>query len=194
MTPKRITVPRAVSVDVLTEAGYRCAVPTCRTIIAIDLHHIEEVHEGGGNDVGNLIALCPTCHRLYHNGNIKRESIVGWKGMLVALSNAFDTHALDDLIFLNNLQPRELCVSGDGVLKFSPLMAAGLAGFQLLSQNGPLLLYEIGLTPKGESFVIAWQDGDRKALEAALAQSALLDAKSQVDEPAQRLPSRPATR
>lgn len=185
MTPKRVKVPRDVSVAVLTEAGYRCAAPTCRTILAIDLHHIEEVHKGGGNDVGNLIALCPNCHRLYHNGTINRESIVTWKGMLVALSNAFDTQALDDLIFLNSLKPRQLCVSGDGVLKFSRLMGAGLAAFQLLSQNGPLLLYEIGLTRKGRSFVIAWQEGDRKAMKAALAQSALLNANSQVDEAVQ---------
>ena len=32
---------------VLTEAGYRCAVPTCRGILALDLHHIWEVVAGG---------------------------------------------------------------------------------------------------------------------------------------------------
>ena len=63
----------------LTEAGYRCAVPTCRTILAIDMHHIYEVSEGGENAIGNLIALCPTCHRLYHRGEISRDSIYSWK-------------------------------------------------------------------------------------------------------------------
>jgi len=28
---------------VLTEAGYRCAVPTCRGILALDMHHVWEV-------------------------------------------------------------------------------------------------------------------------------------------------------
>ena len=39
---------------VLTEAGYRCAVPTCREILLYDIHHIWEVSEGGGDDASNL--------------------------------------------------------------------------------------------------------------------------------------------
>ena len=58
----RRAIPGDVQTVVLIEAGYRCASPTCRNILALDLHHIEEVHEGGGNEVANLIALCPTCH------------------------------------------------------------------------------------------------------------------------------------
>lgn len=184
MSHSRKTVPRAVQIAVLTEAGYRCAVPTCRTIITIDIHHIEEVSTGGGNDVDNLLALCPNCHALYHREKIARESIVIWKGMLVALSNAFDYQTIDDLIFLSKLKPHTLCVSGDGVLKFSRLMAAGLAGFQLFSQNGPLLLYDIFLTDKGKSFIAAWNDGDRIALETSIAQSIVTDATSEVDQPA----------
>jgi hypothetical protein len=72
---ERKKVPHNVAVAVLTEAGYRCAVPTCRTILAIDLHRMVEVAEGGGNEPGNLLALCPTCHALYHRGEIHRESI-----------------------------------------------------------------------------------------------------------------------
>jgi hypothetical protein len=56
----RAPIPAALARDVLTEAGYRCALPTCRQILAIDLHHILEVREGGGNELHNLIALCPT--------------------------------------------------------------------------------------------------------------------------------------
>src|ERR1700728_1479184 len=69
---------------VLTEAGYRCAVPTCREILLLDLHHIWEVSEGGGDEATNLIALCPTCHALYHRGKIRVESIYAWKAMLIA--------------------------------------------------------------------------------------------------------------
>ena len=170
MTPKRKAVPRSVQIAVLTEAGYRCAVPTCRSILIIDLHHIVEVHEGGGNDASNLLALCPNCHALYHREKIAKESIVIWKGMLVALSNAFDFQTIDDLIFISKLKTHKLCVSGDGVLKFSRLIAAGLAGFQLFRQDGPILLYEILLTGKGKSFINAWKNGDRKALEEAISE------------------------
>jgi hypothetical protein len=126
-----------------------------------------EVSEGGTNDPTNLVALCPTCHALFHRGTIVRESISLWKGMLVALSQAFDAHAIDDLLFLYKLPENQLLVSGDGVLKFSRLIAADLAGFQLAMQNGPMLLYRIGVTKRGATLVQAWQRGDREALKVA---------------------------
>ena len=53
----RTTTKSEVVREVLIEAGYRCAVPTCRTILALDLHHIEEVKDGGPNEPSNLLAL-----------------------------------------------------------------------------------------------------------------------------------------
>jgi HNH endonuclease len=155
-------------IQVLTESGYRCAVPTCRTILAIDLHHIVEVSEDGSDDPANLLALCPTCHALYHRGTISQESVYLWKGVLVALSRAFDVEALDDLLFLSTIQPNQLGVSGDGVLKFSRLIAASLATFHLLIQNGPLVMYEVRLTLKGQMLVDAWKAGNREAVANAL--------------------------
>ena len=168
MSPQRQPIPVATKIQVLTEAGYRCAVPTCRTILAIDLHHIVEVRDGGANEPANLLALCPTCHALFHRGTIARESIAAWKGMLIALSSAFDISAIDDLLFLNMLKPGELNVSGDGVLKFSRLVAAGFAQFALAMQNGPIVLYEISLTQKGRTLISAWKKGDRTELERAI--------------------------
>ena len=96
----RKAIPKPITVQVLTEAGYRCAVPTCRGILAIDMHHIIEVSVGGDNGPENLLALCPTCHALFHRGIISRDSIFAWKAMLVSLSHAFDTNTIDDLLFL----------------------------------------------------------------------------------------------
>ena len=72
----RKKVPKKVVIEVLTEAKYRCAVQTCRNIFAIDIHHIIEVVEGGDNELANLIALCLTCHALFHRGIISRDSIL----------------------------------------------------------------------------------------------------------------------
>ncbi len=168
MSASRKKVPINVVQQVLTESGYRCAVPTCRNILAIDLHHMVEVSEGGGDVFANLLALCPTCHALYHRGTISKESIYAWKGMLVSLNNAFDKSAIDDLLFLSKLEPRELAISGDGVLKFSRLIAADLAAFKLLLQNGPIVLYEVGVTDKGEALINAWKAGDREGVKSAL--------------------------
>src|SRR5687767_3014645 len=135
----RKKIPNNIVQHVLTEAGYRCAVPTCRNILAIDLHHIVEVSEGGGNEPANLIALCPTCHALFHRGTYSREALYSWKGTLVALSHAFDVPTIDDLLFLKQSESSDLFVTGDGVLKFTRLIGAGLATFNIATRNGPLL-------------------------------------------------------
>ncbi len=168
MSAEREKISQGLRLSVLTEAGYRCAVPTCRSILAIDLHHIEEVSEGGENELSNLIALCPTCHALYHRKTISRESIRSWKIMLVSLSHAFDIETIDNLLFLEKLLPNQLSISGDGVLKFSRLIAANLADFRLVMQNGPLVLYDVQLTAKGKMLISAWKSGNREEVTHAL--------------------------
>lgn len=151
--------------DVLTEAGYRCAVPTCRGILAMDLHHLYQVKEGGKNEVANLIALCPTCHALYHRGTISRESIYVYKSMLVALGKAFDFAAIDLLLFLSTVKPNDLLISGDGLLRFASLIAAGLATWRLeANNNNQIVTYSINLTEKGQMLIENWKAGNRKAL------------------------------
>lgn len=164
----RRAVPTQIAIQVLTEAGYRCAVPTCRNILALDLHHCVEVSEGGDNSVGNLIALCPTCHALFHRGTIHRSSIYAWKAMLVALGEAFDKRAVDDLLFLAMPTTLGIRVSGDAILHYSRLMAAGLASFRVAARNGPHEFYNIGLTDRGAALVTAWRNGDREALKNVL--------------------------
>jgi hypothetical protein len=58
--------------------------------------------------------------------------------MLVSLSRAFDVSTIDDLLFLSSKSIESLAVSGDGVLRFSRLIAAGLAEFKLKWPNGDL--------------------------------------------------------
>jgi hypothetical protein len=164
----RKTIPTTVTLQVLTEAGYRCAVPTCRNILSIDLHHMVEVSEKGGDTLGNLLALCPTCHALFHRGTISRDSIYAWKLMVVSLSHAFDTNTIDDLLFLKRTQESDLLVTGDGVLKFSRLIGGGQATFRLAMQNGPMILYKVGLTDKGNQLVDAWVSGNREAVALAM--------------------------
>ena len=129
---------------------------------------MEEVADGGGNEPGNLLALCPNCHALYTRGTISRDAIYSWKLMLISLTHAFDTNTIDDLLFLTTPNMQNLKVSGDGVLKFSRLVAAGLAQFRLFMQNGPIVLYEVSLTPKGAQLIDAWKTGNREAVANAL--------------------------
>src|SRR5689334_10836723 len=122
--------------QVLAEAGYRCAVPTCRGILALDLHHMVEVQEGGSDTPDNLIALCPTCHALYTRGTVGKEAIYTYKSLLVSLNAAFDKEGIDNLLFLSVTSPsNDLVITGDGVLRFAPLIAAGYAQYERLNAN-----------------------------------------------------------
>lgn len=150
----------------LTECGYRCAVPTCRNILALDMHHIYEVQAGGSDDPSNLIALCPTCHALYHRGTITAQSIYIYKAMLVAISRAFDVEAVDRLLFLNGLDEDVLVVSGDGLLHFGRLIAAGLVSFEQKSNNNfQIVTYAVNISDKGRQIIEAWEQGNRTRLK-----------------------------
>jgi hypothetical protein len=89
--------------------------------------------------------------------------------MLIALSRAFDVDAVDRLLFLNSLTKDHLIVSGDGVLRFDRLIAAGLASFDLKANNGNLIVtYSINISEKGKMLIEAWKSGDRERLKQTM--------------------------
>lgn len=185
----RASIPDRVRRDVLTEAGYRCAVPTCRGILALDLHHVVPVREEGPGEASNLIALCPTCHALHERGTMPREAIETYKTLLVALTGAFDRPSIDLLLFLASTQPetegasytrdvvadpprvgeRHLTVSGDGLVRFAAVIASGYADYTVLAMSSArMMTYMVRLTQRGMELVNAWKSGRRGDLEAAL--------------------------
>lgn len=166
---ERKNLPLVIKSILLTESGYRCAVPRCRNILALDMHHIYEVSEGGSDDPSNLIALCSYCHDLYHRGTITRESIYVYKAMLVAISRAFDVEAIDRLLFLESCKKDFLVVSGDGLLHFGRLIAAGLASVDQKSNNNwQLVTYAVNISAKGRQLIEAWKQGDRTRLREVM--------------------------
>jgi hypothetical protein len=170
---ERDKLPLRTRVIVLTEAGYRCAIPTCRTILALDMHHMWEVSAGGGDAPENLIALCPTCHALYHRGIITADSIYLYKAMLVAITRAFDAETIDYLLFLEAQAKDFLVVSGDGLLHFARLIAAGLATCVQKANNAwQFVTYAVNISPKGKQLVEAWRDGNRAKVIQAIQSSA----------------------
>jgi len=146
-------------------------VPTCRSILALDIHHLVQVSEGGGDSERNLIALCPTCHALFHRGTIARDSLYAWKSMLISLSRAFDHSTLDDLLFLASPSVEALRVSGDGVLRFARLIGSGLACFEGNRRVGVSDHYKVALSEKGAHLVAAWQSGNREQVAALLGEA-----------------------
>ena len=168
---ERKNVGLKTKVIVLTESGYRCAVPTCRQILMLDLHHLWPVADGGGNDPINLIALCPTCHALHHRGTISAEEIYVYKSMLIAIGRAFDVQTVDKLMFLDSLSKDELIVSGDGLLHFDRVIAAKFATFEQKANNKfQLVNYAVNISTKGKLMVSAWKEGQLVQLKKALSE------------------------
>lgn len=167
---KSKTTRKSVSVSIkkqgLHEAGYKCANPICRTLLTIEIHHLDSVATGGSNNADNLLALCPNCHALHHNKTIPLESLKTWKLLLLSLNEGFDRASVDFLLVLDKPDTRELSVSGDGFIRMAGLYTGGYvsvigAGDHTdLATFGGMKTYRLRLSKKGEEFVKAWKQGN----------------------------------
>jgi len=57
-------IPTATRREVYRREGYACAL--CERPGVIHVHHVRSRALGGGNELDNLIALCPVCHAIAH--------------------------------------------------------------------------------------------------------------------------------
>lgn len=167
MTNKRKQIPIEIRRQVLHEAGFKCANPTCRTILTLDVHHLDYVSEGGSNQPANLLALCPNCHTLHHKGQIPKESLRSWKMLLLSMNEGFDRRSIDLLLALGKVD--YLMVSGEGVLDCAALIAADLVKVDTSSRGGLFSSggsydekYWVELSEKGRLLVAAWKRGDQE--------------------------------
>jgi hypothetical protein len=94
----RTAISKAIREQVLTEAGFKCGNPLCTHELTIDIHHIIEVSQHGGNEAANLLPLCPYCHRLYHNDVIPKFAIEEWKKRLVSRNSPLDPVATAKIV------------------------------------------------------------------------------------------------
>jgi hypothetical protein len=80
----RADVKRAL----IEEAGGKCANPGCAERL-LELHHIEQWHVYHTHNPDEMIALCPTCHRHAHRGEIRLtdDLIREWKKIQRIRSN-----------------------------------------------------------------------------------------------------------
>lgn len=161
-------VKTSVRLQVLHEAGFKCANPCCRYPITLDVHHLHYVSEGGSDDPANLLPLCPNTHQEHHNGTIPTESLRAWKMLLLALNEAFDRRSVDLLLAISRLKSVKR-LTGDGVLQLAPLVASGLVDLceydqyykAGTSRPASTQQYWATLTNKGHRFVEGWKKGDQ---------------------------------
>jgi hypothetical protein len=188
----RKKIPTHVQHGLLMEAGYKCGNPICRNVITLELHHILYVRDGGGDGPENLLTLCPYCHAMHHAGHFPVEAIRHWKSMLLSLNQAFDRGSIDLLLYLCVTHGKEIWYSGDALLRFAGLIAAGLVGFNTEKLYGhtpttsgeyagiPTIFhgtaYELGmkvelhLTERGIRLVEAWRTGNEDKYRQLISQ------------------------
>lgn len=160
------------------EAGYRCANPRCNVVVTTELHHVDRVADGGGDEASNLLVLCPNCHAQHHSGVIPKDAIRAWKNMLVALNHSFDRRARDLLLLLRDAENEEAdwprTYTSDGVVAFAPLLATGLAEARMTSAasdfggSPPWEAFRVLLTDRGRALLQAWETGDDAAYRSFL--------------------------
>jgi hypothetical protein len=157
MTTERTNLPIETRRRVLQVGGYKCGNPECRTILTLDIHHINAVSDDVTNDPENLIALCPNCHSLHQS----LESVRAWKFLLLSLNEAFDRHAADLLLSLD--KTNGLWLSGDALTACGGLIATGLAEGKLVQTpiGAHQALYRLRLTERGRLFLEGWKAGNQ---------------------------------
>jgi len=95
----RSAIPAELRRKILVEAGHRCAISTCRSLI-VEVHHIEPWEKCKKHEYNNLIALCPNCHTRVHKDEIDKKSLRLYKNNLRFLYDKFTTFEIDILFDL----------------------------------------------------------------------------------------------
>ena len=147
----------------LIEAGYRCAVPTCRFLITENAHIISW-SDSKDNSYENLIALCPNCHTMFDSGKIEKAAIIAYKKKLLFLNDVYSRFELDVLDHLKNhkraLIPGELLVKRlleEGLIQHEEeFMIHGFGdGEDILG------IFSVILTEKGKRMLEDWAKVDK---------------------------------
>lgn len=125
----RPAIPAEIRREVLVESGHRCLIPACKDSSNIDLHHIIPWATCKEHKANNLVSLCPSCHRLAHDGTIDRKSLIKYKEICQKLNNPpvkhddnevlayikFDPNTVLNIIDAKNISS----LADNGILDFS---------------------------------------------------------------------------
>ena len=60
------TIPPHVRREVLARDKHQCQAPGCGRTRFLEVHHVKPRNQGGSNESENLMTLCASCHRLWH--------------------------------------------------------------------------------------------------------------------------------
>lgn len=167
---EREHIPRPLRRQVEVEAGHRCAIPTCRDTVGLQIHHIEPWVTVQSHSFENLILLCSRCHQLEQDNKIDRLSMTMYKrnlGLLVGRYGEMERRLLDKFIAGDDVENWKL---GDGRVIENAIRLESVRDFDFyyLIRDGLLIRHDTrgpsvggipfgpvlyGLTDHGKTFV-----------------------------------------
>jgi hypothetical protein len=91
MPQGRPAIPRELERELFVEAGYRCAIPTCRAVAPLVIEHIADWAEVREHKFENTIVLCANCHGLKGEGQrqLSRAALRQYKANLGLLNHRY---------------------------------------------------------------------------------------------------------
>lgn len=128
MPEGREAIPRELERDLLIEAGYRCAIPTCRTVAPLEIDHIDDYAGVKEHKFENMIVLCRNCHGLKGDKRrqLDRKALGQYKANLSVLNNRYgDLERRVLQYFADNADKKEITLSGGMGLQLSHLIRDG---------------------------------------------------------------------
>ncbi|MFD8970517.1 HNH endonuclease [Streptomyces sp. NPDC059568] len=166
MTQDRPAIPAAMRREVLEEAGYACAVPSCRST-PVEIAHIEPWSKVQAHTFDNLIALCPNHHTRFDvERRIPAASVHRWKANLALLNGRYsdlERRLLEEAVDApeNVAWPVHSSLS----LLLKHLLEDGIISRVGLNQpnisfNGRKQEIFVAITPKGREFLRRWQNAE----------------------------------
>lgn len=164
MAAERPPIPQPLRRQVLMEAGYRCAIPTCRQI-PVDLHHIIPWATVKAHTFDNLIALCRNDHGLAGDGVIDRKALALYKRNLSLVNSRYgDMERRLIGYFAQNPDIKQAGFPTPHTFEFMNLLDDGLvsevhSGMNVMGGGFDMSPKIYVLTPAGIQFVSRWAAG-----------------------------------
>ena len=85
----RPAIPAVMKRAIQEEAGYRCAVPTCRDKGPFDFEHIDEWSKVKKHEEHNIVLLCVSCHARVTRKEIHKDAIKAYKRNLAIINGRY---------------------------------------------------------------------------------------------------------
>lgn len=130
----RIAVPKKTKLELIKEAGVKCANPGCASY-RIHIHHIRQWAVYQTNDEKDMIAICPVCHDAAHNGEliIDDSTLYRWKEIVrgqTTRDQLFVEPGLPSKLLLGSI-----AVTGDNGLSVFELSPNNRLSFRLVDDD-----------------------------------------------------------